>query len=476
MRDHEPPQSSIERVATGIRGVDLILGGGFLAGSVQLLLGSPGAGKTIFANQVAFCHASRGHTAAYVTLLAESHARMLSHLAGFAFFDPELVSRRILYMSGYGVLEQTGLDGLLDLLTRTIREQDASLLVIDGLSTAKEFAPTTTAFKRFLLRLTTSASLTSCTTLLVSPISCSSSAQPEDATVDGIVRMDKRACGARVARQMAVEKMRGTAYALGMHAVDIDHQGVHVFPRIESLQIRPTVPTLNERRLEFGIAGLDAMLGGGVLDGSTTSILGPTGTGKTLIGASFLAAGLARGERAIYAGLREPPEQVIKQAEGVGLHLAEPMARGMLDVLWFPAIEISVDAVAWRLLDRIEQVGTKRLVIDGIDGFQAMITCQKRLLRFLTALVTRLAALGATTVMTEASFAAPTHSETAARASPNNLLVLSEARGGRHVRRTIESIKVQAGPHDIAPRRIRISSKGLSIDRPWRGRFRGDKP
>ncbi|MBK9258770.1 MAG: AAA family ATPase [Polyangiaceae bacterium] len=476
MHDGGPPQPSIERVATGIRGVDTILGGGFLAGSVQLLLGRPGSGKTIFANQVAFHHASAGHTAAYVTLLAESHARMLSHLASFAFFDPQLVSRRIIYMSGYSVLEQTGLDGLLDLLTRTIREQGASLLVIDGLSTAKEFAPTTTAFKRFLLRLSTSASLTTCTILLVSPMLRSSSSQPENATVDGIVRIDKRACGARVMREMVVEKMRGTDYALGVHAIDIDTRGMHVYPRIESLPIRPTVTVAHRRRLEFGIPGLDAMLGGGVLEGSTTGIVGPTGTGKTLLGSSFLARGLEQGERAIYAGLREMPEQVIQQAEAVGLRLAEPMARGMLDVLWFPAKEISIDAIAWRLLDKIEQGGIKRVVIDGIDGFQAMLAYPERLLRFYTALVTRLAALGATTVMTEASWAAPTGLETVASTSVNNLLVLDEASSGRHVRRTIETLKVQAGPHDMAPRRIHISNKGLSVDRPLRGRLRGDKP
>lgn len=471
MSERISPESNVGRIATGIPGIDKILGGGFVAGSVQLLIGRPGAGKTIFANQFAFHHASEGHTAAYVTLLAESHARMLAHLAGFSFFDPEVVSRRIFYMSGYSVLEQSGLDGLLDLLTRTIRDQSASLLIIDGLTTAKEFAPTTTAFKRFLLRLSTSASLTSCTTLLVSSITRMADAHPESGTVDGIVRLEKRTFGARVVREFGVEKMRGTSYPLGPHALDIDHQGIHVYPRIESLPVEPLPSGIKRERLEFGVQGLDDMLGGGVIEGSTTVIVGPTGTGKTLLGSSFLAAGLQKGERGIYAGLREPPEQIIQQAESIGLHLEGPRAQGMLDMLWFPAIELSIDAVAWMLLERIERGGIRRVFIDGIDTFHAMLVHPERLLRFYAGLVAQLAARGATTIMAES-----TGIETAARTQLNNVLVLNESTTGQHVRRFISSHKVQSGPHDLSPRRIRVSSKGLSVSRRWVERMHRDKP
>jgi len=471
MTERISPEPNIGRIATGIHGIDTILNGGFVAGSVQLLFGRPGSGKTICANQFAFHHASEGHTAAYVTLLAESHARMLTHLASFSFFDPELVSRRIFYMSGYGVLEPSGLDGLPVLLTRTIRDQGASLLIIDGLTTAKEFAPTTTAFKRFLLRLSTSASLTSCTTLLVSSITRISEAHPESGTVDGIVRVDRRTMGARVVREFTVEKMRATSYALGPHALEIDGQGLHVYPRIESMPVKPFPSGIKRERLEFGVPGLDDMLGGGVLEASTTVIVGPTGTGKTLLGSSFLAAGLQRGERAIYAGLREAPEQVIQQAESVGLHLEQPRAEGMLEVLWFPAVEISVDAVAWTLLERIEQGGIRRVFIDGIDTFRAMLVHPERLVRFYAGLVAQLAVRGATTIMAES-----TGIETVARTLLNNVLVLNESSTGQHVRRFISSHKVQAGPHDLSPRRIRVSSKGLSVARRWVERMHRDKP
>ncbi|HRI71804.1 MAG TPA: ATPase domain-containing protein [Polyangium sp.] len=472
---HETERSTTtERITTGVRGVDLVLGGGFVAGSVQLVVGHPGAGKTIFANQFAFHLAKAGHSAVYVTLLAESHARMLTHLGGFTFFDPEMVSRRILYMSGHSVLDQAGLDGLLELLTRTIRENSASLLIIDGLNTAKEFAETTTSFKRFLLRLATSASLTNCTTLLISLHPEPTRTEPEMGTVDGIVRLEKRLHGSRVVRELSVDKMRATFYALGMHAFDIDEHGLHVYPRIESMRLKNGPKTRSQRRLEFGVEGLDAMLGGGVAEGSTTGLIGPPGTGKTLLGSCFLATGLGYDEKALYVGLRESPEHVMQQGRGIGLYLDEPLARGLLKVLWFPALETSIDALAWELLDQIAHEGIKRVFIDGIDTVGTMFVYPERLPRFCTALITRLGNLGCTTIIAE-STQAQVRDSIAVNAA-DNVLVLREALRLGRVTRLITAQKRQGGQHEISPRRLQISNRGLFVGaRRW-WLFNEDKP
>lgn len=476
MHENERPQATVERIGTGIRGVDQILGGGFVPGSVQLVVGRPGAGKTIFANQFAFHNAKAGHNVVYVTLLAESHARMLMHLAQFAFFDAEMVSRRILYMSGYGVLEQGGLDGLLELLRRTIRENSASLLIIDSLSTAKEFAETTMSFKRFLLRLATSASLTTCTTLLVSQISRIAEPEPERGTVDGILRLDKRFCEPRELRWLMVEKMRATSYPLGMHMVEIDQHGLHTYPRLESMPMETASARVPRHRLAFGIKGLDAMLGGGVMEGSTTVVVGPPGTGKTLLGSSFLAAGFQHDERALFAGLQESPERIVHQARGVGLEFPQALARGMLDLLWFPTLEVSLDAIAWQLLDRVERKEIKRVFIDGIDAFAALLIYRTRLQRFCTALISRLTNLGCTTVMAEGAAREMRVRQSDTIASTDNVLVLSESTKAGRVYRFVTSHKVQASQHDIAPRRLRISNRGLSVDKRRVWLFHEDKP
>src|SRR5690348_1666643 len=119
-------ETAIERVSSGIPGLDVILRGGFPKGGIHVLQGAPGAGKTILGNQICYHHAAGGGRALYVTLLAESHARMLLHLGTLRFFDPALLSKSIAYISGFGALDDQGLGGLVTLLRREIAAHGAS--------------------------------------------------------------------------------------------------------------------------------------------------------------------------------------------------------------------------------------------------------------------------------------------------------------------------------------------------------------
>ncbi|MRG91285.1 RAD55 family ATPase [Polyangium spumosum] len=477
MKQDDAERPNLDRIPTGIAGLDTVLGGGFLAGSVHLVVGPPGSGKTILANQITFRRAATGQTAVYVTLLAEAHARMLAHLGGFEFFDPSFVPHRIVYMSGYGVLEQSGLDGLLELLGRTIREHGAMFLVLDGLGTAEEFAPTTSVFKRFLLTLSTSASLTGCTMLLLATRSASDAPRPEQATVDGLLTLDKRRVGARSVRELVVEKMRATKYALGAHAIDIDEKGIHVYPRLEAWPFPQPAPAAPKRRLGFGVQGLDAMLGGGVLGGSSTVILGGPGTGKTLLGMSFLLEGVRRGERGIYLGFGEGPERIVQAASGIGLDAQGALDRTELTMLWYPPTEGTADAVAWRLLEEVSEEGQKRVFIDELRGFRNMTTDVERLDRFHAALWAALARRGATTILTETVSTwehARTTSVVSQPAFVDNVIVLEEEERGRRLRRYVATRKVAGGKHDPSLRRLRISSKGIEVEQPGvRSRLRG---
>ena len=133
MSQDEGLQNTVQRLASGVAGLDRILQGGVLEGGVYILVGAPGAGKTILANQMAFHQVQQGRKVAYITLLAESHSRMFTHLKGLSYFDPSVLSKRLLYMSAFHTLEETGLSGLLELLRREIRTHKVTLLVIDGL-------------------------------------------------------------------------------------------------------------------------------------------------------------------------------------------------------------------------------------------------------------------------------------------------------------------------------------------------------
>ena len=140
----------LPRIASGIPGLDAVTGGGFLQSGVYILQGAPGAGKTILANHVVHRHASAGGKVVYVTLLAESHARLLQHMEGFAFFDPSALADRIYYVSAFNALRSGGLPGVVELLRKEMRSRQAGILVLDGLVMAASAAQSDEELKLFV--------------------------------------------------------------------------------------------------------------------------------------------------------------------------------------------------------------------------------------------------------------------------------------------------------------------------------------
>src|SRR5258708_36127281 len=188
------PAQQLKRLPSGIAGLDVILKGGFFEGGIYLIMGQPGTGKTILGNQICFNHVAAGGRVVYVTLLAEAHARMLIHLQSLKFFTPEPIADSLYYISGYRVLEQSGLDGLLELLRRVVRDQKATLLVIDGLVTAESVANSDLAFKRFIHELQVYVEIIGCTTFLLTQLD-EHITHPEHTMVDGLLELDPHHVG-----------------------------------------------------------------------------------------------------------------------------------------------------------------------------------------------------------------------------------------------------------------------------------------
>jgi circadian clock protein KaiC len=140
MAELAPHTSELTRLPTGVAGFDRILNGGFFYGGLYIITGPPGAGKTILGNQLCFHTVASGGRAIFLTVLTESQSRMLAHLSTLSFFDPAPIGRTLHYLSGYSVLLADGLTGLLKLLRHLIREQAATILVLDGLTNAEASA------------------------------------------------------------------------------------------------------------------------------------------------------------------------------------------------------------------------------------------------------------------------------------------------------------------------------------------------
>ncbi|HTV20709.1 MAG TPA: ATPase domain-containing protein, partial [Polyangiaceae bacterium] len=366
-------QTQLPRLRTGVSGLDRVLQGGLFERSVYIIEGPPGAGKTILGNQMCHYHAATGQQTVYFTLLAESHVRMIHHLQGLSFFRVDLVAKLIHYISGFKVLESEGLSGLLRAIRETVVPKKARLLVMDGLVSAVGAAPSEQEYKKFIHELQALAALVGCTVVLLVSGDLSSGMRAEDTIVDGIIELSDELAMLRPIRHLQVKKLRGSDHVRGKHTIVIDQRGLSLLPRIEAQLLRlPADARLEpgQTRVGFGLPELDHMLSGGLPASSTTMLLGPTGTGKTILGLQFLAAGAARGERGLFFGFFERPYTLLEKSRRIGLGLDQAEQRGLVQFAWEPFGEGYIDALGHRLLGLIEEHRPQRLVLDGLQGFQ----------------------------------------------------------------------------------------------------------
>jgi circadian clock protein KaiC len=454
-------------VSTGVAGLDRILRGGIPAGSVVLLAGSPGTGKTTLGSQFAFRYAASGGSAVFATVMAESHDRMLMNLSGFEFFDRSLAGTRIQYLSLLPALEEGGLDGLLAATRGFMREHDATLLVIDGTTVIEDFAESPIDYRRFVHRLQVQSMLLGWTTLLLT--NRRSELIDEIAThVDGLIHMQREPVGARVVRTIEVAKLRGTNHLTGRHEFMITPAGIDVCPRLEAaLADAPPPVEATGERLAFGVPSLDHMLGGGLLPGSSTLLLGTPGAGKTIMGLHFVMAGAERGERTLIAGLQESPERLVATAAGIGLDLGRHVDAGTVRILWRQPLELSPDAWAWQLINAVEEHRPARLFVDTLTDVQRRMFMPERLTDFMTALANELRTAGVTTLFAaeldtvvgpELSVPFP-----AVSALLDNAIVLRHFELESRLQRLISVLKVRQSGFDPTIRAFVIEDQGINV-------------
>ena len=393
----------LERVRTGVAGLDTVLDGGLFQDSLTIVQGQPGAGKTILGNQMCFSHARGGGRAVYVTLLAENHSRMLQHLCGMDFFDQALIPGGVFYASAFQTLEADGLRGLLRLLWDEMRRHEATLLVLDGLVTVELQAVGEMAFKKFVHELQAQAVLAGCSMVLLTSAGEGFPPSAEHTMVDAVIEMRSRLYGWRAERDMEVLKRRGAGFLRGRHAFRITDAGVEVFPRFEALLSPPggvekDVP-FSTARIPSGLPALDAMLHGGIPLGSTTLLTGPSGGGKTTLALQFLGE-CGAGEPGLLLTTSESPSSIMAKAAAMGLPAHGLMQAGHVGTLWSPGVAGILDEVAGRLLAEVERRGARRLVLDSILGLVRLAPDPERVAHILAALSLGMRARGVTTLLT----------------------------------------------------------------------------
>jgi circadian clock protein KaiC len=460
-------QSKMLRVSTGIQGMDAILGGGLFKAGIYIFAGRPGAGKTVLGNQVAFHHVANQGRALYVTLLSETHDRMLANLRSFSFFREDCIGKSLSYVSGYGPTQKQKLDGLLTFLRQSVRAHGANLLVIDGMVMAESQAPSVFAYKKFIQDLQTWVGTFGCTVMLLASVRDYRAIQPEHTMVDGIFELRTWHKSARSVREIEVAKFRGSHFLEGRHTYRITTDGISIYPRAEAfLELRPPSRHVEPSQSSTGIAGLDQLLCGGLARGSTTLVLGPSGAGKTMLGLQFLEAGIDAEEPGLYFGFFETPAMIRAKANRIGLRIGEG---SLVSISWYPAAEQFLDQLAHELLETVRRQKVQRIFIDGLRGFVQSAAHPERVPSFFAVLTEELNSQGATTLFSEETaelfvrrIAAPIPGISAIC---QNILFLQQVEIRAELAHLISVLKTRDSDHDPALYHFKITDRGLRVGR-----------
>jgi circadian clock protein KaiC len=460
-------REKLERVSSGIPGLDTVLGGGFFRGGLYLIQGTPGTGKTTMANQICFHRVKQGERALYVTLLAEYHARMAQYIGGMSFFDAAKIPDQLTYISGFHVLRSDGLAALLTLIRREVLTRKASVLIVDGLVAAQRAALSDQAFNEFVHELQGVALAADCTVFLVASADRGSRMPPEHTMVDGILELEDQPIGWATERCLEVIKIRGSDYLRGRHAYKITQDGIGVYPRIEALLEEPNLAEhAGMGRVRSGCAALDVMLGGGVPKGSPTMLAGPSGVGKTTFGLHFLAC-CTRDEPGLMFGFFETPPRVVVKAEQVCRPLVALLDNQVVQMLWEPPISDSLDAYGERLLKAVQKRGVRRLFIDGLGALRSAPEGEERMRQYFPALANELRALGVTTLysLEAGNIIGPATPLSFGDLSvlAENLILLRYVESGANLHRLISILKVRDSDFDHRLHEFVLTSEGPEI-------------
>jgi circadian clock protein KaiC len=255
-----------------------------------------------------------------------------------------------------------------------------------------------------------------------------------------------------------------------LHTIRISAAGLQAFSRTLGLVGRKVQPA-RRRRLSIGIPELDKMLGGGLLEGDSLLIAGPSGTGKSALATQFIAEGLRRGEPGIMAIFEERPQGYTERADSFGLNLKTPQAKGKLEILYLRPLDLSVDETMQEILDAIVRVGAKRLVIDSLVGFEMALApgfradYRESLYRMISAL-TGAGITILSTVEVEDTFTAMPFSHYAISFLTDDIIRMRYVEIDGQLRKVLVVVKMRGGNHSKDIREYVITDKGVVIIHP----------
>ena len=363
------PSNGIPRVPTGIRNLDAILHGGLPKGSVTVVSGPPGSGKTVLTQQICFHNASPERRVLYFGTLSEPIAKTLLYLRQFSFFNAETMEKSVEFVDLGVILRNEGLEQATALIMSHVRRVKPAVVVIDSFKVFDDLAHSKEELRKFGYEVAVNLMAWETTAILVGEYSeVDYASNPVFSIIDGLIVMSQRESSGEHQRFLEVIKLRGTDHSRDEHAFVINQAGIEVFaPRVSIL--REPGAREGRARCQTHVSKLDELLGLGIPWGSSLLISGVAGTGKTVLSLEFIYQGALAGERGILFSFEETEQRLRATARGLGWDLDREIDRGMVEIVFIPQPEIMVEAHLLMIRERVQTSGAKRVVVDSVSVF-----------------------------------------------------------------------------------------------------------
>ena len=462
---------TIRRLATGVPGLDSILGGGLPEFSFNLIAGPPGSGKTTLAHQIMFALATRERPALFITVLGEPPLKMLRYQQQFSFFDPDKINESIRFVNLSDEVATGNFDQVLARITKEVEASSAAIVFVDSFRSvmlqARHQPQGTISEQQFVQQLGVQLSSCQATTFLIGEYLSESDTHPVFTVADGLLLLQQSVHRNSMVRKIQVLKMRGQATSPGVHTFRITANGIEVFP---AAIVRDDTGATQEAsgsrrsqaRLPMGVPGLDDMLGGGLPSGYSMLVAGPSGSGKTILATAFLAEGVRRGEPGVIVAFEQTPSQSLTRT------IDDMVRAGQIGLINTRSLDLSIDEIVQHLMDLIHQMKATRVVIDSLSGFELAVAPSFRedFRESLFRMVAVLAGLGVTVLMSSEL----EDRYTDLRFSPYGSAFLTDAiivqryiEIGSRLQRVMAVVKMRGSAHSNEIRQFEITDGGIVI-------------
>jgi circadian clock protein KaiC len=457
-----------------VPGLDAVLGGGLPEYSFNLLAGGPGSGKTTLAHQIMFANATVEKPALYFTVLGEPTLKMLRYQRQFTFFDPDLAGSAIQFINLSAEVMERDLDEVLRRIVSETELAKPGIIAVDSFRTiggqhGSSVRGASFDLDQFVQRLALHLTTWEVTSFLLGEYGEEEQRNPIFTVADGILWLSQSTDRNSVVRKLQVIKTRGRAQMPGLHTFRITDAGLQIFPRIPEQTLKRKLQ--KRERLSTGVPGMDEMIGGGVIAGDAVMLTGPAGSGKSTIATQFMATGLANGETGVIAVFEEYPEEYLVRANTRNPDVGKMVDAGKLEVIYLRPLDLSVDEALQAILEAVDRLGAKRVVIDSLSGFEVALapTFREDFRESLYRLVGTLTATGVTVFMTaEVSEGFRDVRFTSENVSfiTDEIIIQRYVEIEGELRRVMAVIKMRGSEHSHEFRTYDVTAKGVVVGGP----------